>query len=89
MHSVSLICACALLALHIGVLFPDPIRQFPQVFIGLLAFPDYFWALWLVMPLVIGCTAVAEERNWAAAMVQFSLPGFAAPPSSPSNLFRP
>jgi hypothetical protein len=35
---------------------------------------EFFWMLWLVMPLVIGCTAVAEERKLGMADGQFCLP---------------
>src|ERR1041384_6609780 len=33
-----------------------------------------FWVLWLVMPLLIGCTAVAEERKLGTLEVQLCLP---------------
>ncbi len=33
-----------------------------------------FWMLWLVMPLLIGCTAVAEERKLGTLAAQLCLP---------------
>jgi ABC-type transport system involved in multi-copper enzyme maturation permease subunit len=74
LHSVSLICACALLALHIGVFFLRILYVNSHRYSLAAGVSDYFWALWLVMPLVIGCTAVAEERKLGVADGQFSLP---------------
>ena len=74
LHSVSLICACALLALHIGVFFLRILYVNSHRNSLASGVSDYFWALWLVMPLVIGCTAVAEERKLGVADGQFSLP---------------
>jgi ABC-type transport system involved in multi-copper enzyme maturation permease subunit len=74
LQSISLFCACALLALHIGVF---SLRIFYANF-HKNSFADgvseFFWALWLVMPLVIGGTAVAEERKLGVAEQQFCLP---------------
>ena len=74
LHSVSLFCACALLALHIGVFFLRILYvNFHRNSLA-AGISDFFWALWLVMPLVIGCTAVAEERKLGVADGQFCLP---------------
>ena len=35
---------------------------------------DFFWTLWLVVPVIIGCSAVAEERKWGVAEAQLCLP---------------
>jgi ABC-type transport system involved in multi-copper enzyme maturation permease subunit len=74
LHSVSLICACALLALHIGVFFLRILYVNSHRNSLAAGVSDFFWALWLVMPLVIGCTAVAEERKLGMADGQFCLP---------------
>ncbi len=34
----------------------------------------YFWVLWLVMPLLVGCAAVAEERKLGTLEAQLCLP---------------
>jgi ABC-type transport system involved in multi-copper enzyme maturation permease subunit len=74
LHSISLFCAGGLLALHLGVFF---LRAFYGKFHkNSLAdvFSEMFWIFWLVMPLVIGCMAVAEERKLGAMDGQFCLP---------------
>jgi len=35
---------------------------------------EAFWALWLLMPILIGCTAVAEERRLGTLEAQLCLP---------------
>ena len=74
LHSIGLFCACALLALHIGVFFLRILYVNSHRNSLASGVSDYFWALWLVMPLVIGCTAVAEERKLGVAEGQFCLP---------------
>ncbi len=37
-------------------------------------FSDFFWLLWLVFPLIIGCTVIAEERRLGMSAQQFCLP---------------
>ena len=74
LQSISLFCACALLALHIGVF---SLRIFyanhhKNSFADGVS--DGFWILWLIMPLVIGGTAVAEERKLGVAEQQLCLP---------------
>ncbi len=74
LQSITFFCATALLVLHIGVFF---LRIFyanhhrDSIWVVL---SDCFWMLWLVMPLVIGGTAVAEERKLGVAESQFCLP---------------
>ena len=74
MHSVSLFCAGVLLVLHMGVFFLR--NYYANSHRNSLAagVSDFFWTLWLVMPLFIGCTAVAEERKLGMADGQFCLP---------------
>jgi hypothetical protein len=74
LHSISLFCAGALLALHIGVFF---MRAFYSNFhknsiADLIS--EFFWAFWLVLPLTIGCMAVAEERKLGVMESQFCQP---------------
>ena len=74
LHSISLFCAGALLVLHVGVFC---LRIFYANYHknSLAADVSYFfWALWPVIPLVIGCTAVAEERKLGVAEAQFCQP---------------
>ena len=74
LHSVSFFGAAVLLALHLLVLF---LRAFYSAYhpntLGSLV-TDYFWCLWLVLPLMIGGTAVAEERRLGVAAAQFCQP---------------
>jgi ABC-type transport system involved in multi-copper enzyme maturation permease subunit len=74
LHSISLICVGALLVLHIGVFFLriSYANFHRNSMAGTIS--DFFWALWLAMPLMIGCTAVAEERKLGVAETQFCLP---------------
>ena len=74
LHSISLFCACVLLALHIGVFFLRIYYANSHRNSLAAGVSDFFWTLWLVMPLVIGCTAVAEERKLGMADSQFCLP---------------
>jgi ABC-type transport system involved in multi-copper enzyme maturation permease subunit len=74
LQSISLFCAGALLALHIGVFI---LRAcYGNFHKNELAdvFSEFFWTFWLVMPLVIGCMAVAEERKLGVMESQFCLP---------------
>jgi ABC-type transport system involved in multi-copper enzyme maturation permease subunit len=74
LHSISLICAGALLALHLGVFF---VRAFYSNFHKDSLVSDFtagFWMFWLVLPVVIGCTTMAEERKLGMMDGQFCLP---------------
>ena len=74
LHSISLFCAGVLLALHIGVFFLRIYYASSHRNSLAAGVSDFFWTLWLVMPLVMGCTAVAEERKLGMADGQFCLP---------------
>jgi hypothetical protein len=74
LHSISLFCACVLLALHIGVFFLRIYYANSHRNSLAAVISEFFWTLWLAMPLVIGCTAVAEERKLGMADGQFCLP---------------
>jgi len=74
LQSVSLLFAAALLGLHVVVFL---LRVFySQAHPNSLAAvaTDCFWLLWLLLPLVIGCMAVAEERKLGVMEEQFCLP---------------
>jgi ABC-type transport system involved in multi-copper enzyme maturation permease subunit len=74
LHSVSLICAGALLAVHIAVIAMRRVHGHfePNSMAGTIS--EFYWSLWLVMPLVIGGTAVAEEQRLGVMEEQFCLP---------------
>jgi len=74
LHQAQFIIAGALLALHLGMLtarnWADDFKHSPTLeFVG-----TAFWVLWLVMPLLIGCVAVAEERKLGTLEAQLCLP---------------
>jgi ABC-type transport system involved in multi-copper enzyme maturation permease subunit len=60
LHSVSLFCAVALLALHVIAIC---LRPFDKMHPILELASSGFCLLWLMMPLIIGGMAVAEERK--------------------------
>jgi len=74
LQSISLICATALLALHIAVILMRKVHgNFgPHSLAGTVS--EFYWSLWLVMPLIIGCTVVAEEQRLGVMEGQFCLP---------------
>jgi ABC-type transport system involved in multi-copper enzyme maturation permease subunit len=79
LHSISLLCAGALLALHIVVIsmraFYGQTLNDPSHRNSLMAaLSEFFWTFWLAMPLVIGCMAVAEERKLGVMDGQFCQP---------------
>jgi ABC-type transport system involved in multi-copper enzyme maturation permease subunit len=73
LHQSQFVMAFALLLLHLGVL---AVRHF----YNLKNSPDLkfvlqiFWGLWLVMPVLAGCAAVAEERKIGTLEAQLCLP---------------
>ena len=74
LHGVSLLLAAALLGLHLVIFM---LRAFySQAHPNSLAAiaTDGFWLLWLLLPLVIGCMTVAEERKLGVMEEQFCLP---------------
>jgi ABC-type transport system involved in multi-copper enzyme maturation permease subunit len=74
LHSISLFCAGALLALHVGifVLRAFYANQHKNSLASVLS--EMFWVFWLIMPLIIGCMAVAEERKLGVMEDQLCLP---------------
>jgi ABC-type transport system involved in multi-copper enzyme maturation permease subunit len=74
LHSISLFCVGGLLVLQMGMFC---LRGFYSQFHRNSAadlFSEFFWTFWLVVPLVIGCMAVAEERKLGVMESQFCLP---------------
>ena len=74
LHSVSLFCAGVLLVLHIGVFFLRILYANSHRNTLAAVVSEFFWVAWLVLPLVIGGTAVAEERKLGVTEGQFCLP---------------
>ena len=74
LHSISLFCVCALLALHIAIfiLRISYVNSHKNSLAGIIS--DYFWTFWLVVPVILGCSAVAEERKLGVAETQFCQP---------------
>ena len=74
LQSISLFGAATLLGLHLAVFIlrgfyvPNHQNSLAE------AASEFFWVLWLIIPLVIGCTAVAEERKLGVVAEQFCLP---------------
>jgi ABC-type transport system involved in multi-copper enzyme maturation permease subunit/alpha-tubulin suppressor-like RCC1 family protein len=74
LQSISLFCAAALLVLHIAVIVMRKVHgSFERNSVGETV-SEFYWAIWLVMPLIIGCTVVAEERRLGVMEEQFCLP---------------
>jgi hypothetical protein len=74
LHGVSLICAGVVLALHIVALIVRAgYGNFHKESL-VYGLTTIFWVFWLIIPLILGCTTVAEERKLAMADGQFCLP---------------
>lgn len=71
LHQLTLACAGALLALHFISIFMRMAKH--KSFTATVALESY-WCLWLIMPVIVGCTAVAEERKLGVAEGQLCLP---------------
>ena len=73
LHQSQFLLAGALVVLHLGVVAHADIGPFPKnsetEFIL-----EIFWGLWLVMPLLVGAAAVAEERKMGTLESQLCLP---------------
>jgi ABC-type transport system involved in multi-copper enzyme maturation permease subunit len=73
LHQSQFIMAGVLTLLHLGVLATRHWGHFEQN--STMAFVlDSFWCLWLVMPLLVGCAAMAEERKMGTLDGQLCLP---------------
>jgi ABC-type Na+ efflux pump permease subunit len=73
LHQSQFLMAGVLLLLHLGVLATRKFGHFPKN--SSLEFVlEQFWCLWLVMPFLVGCAAVAEERKLGTLEGQLCLP---------------
>lgn len=74
LQSVSFICAAVLLVLHLAVLLMRWVHGtfYVNSIAGVIS--ESYWALWLVMPFLLGGTAIAEERKLNVTDGQFCLP---------------
>lgn len=73
LQQVSLIGAAGLFALHLGVIAWRGVHTFEKDSAGEVL-TSIFWMLWLIIPVVIGCMAVAEERKLGVMEGQLCLP---------------
>jgi hypothetical protein len=74
LHHASLLIAGLLFFIHIGII---ALRTYGGEFTKQPVVADVlavFWGLWLIMPLLIGATAVAEERKLGVAEAQLGQP---------------
>ena len=65
--------AFVLALLHLGVLAARNFARFKDSMEWTFVF-NIFWVLWLVMPMLVGCSAVAEERKLGTLEGQLCLP---------------
>jgi hypothetical protein len=73
LQQVSLMGAAGLLALHLGVIALRKYHPFAKDSVGEVL-TAVFWILWLVLPVIIGSLAVAEERRLGVMEGQLCLP---------------
>ena len=73
LQQVSLFGAAGILVLHFGVLVWRTHHQFQPNSPGEVL-SAIFWMLWLALPVVLGATAIAEERKLGVMESQLSLP---------------
>jgi ABC-type transport system involved in multi-copper enzyme maturation permease subunit len=73
LHQSQYVLAGALALLHLGLIITRKLGDFHESL--LLQFTlEYFWVVWMAMPLLVGCTAVAEERRLGTLESQLCLP---------------
>jgi ABC-type transport system involved in multi-copper enzyme maturation permease subunit len=70
LHEVNLFIAAVLLAVHLAAVVLHPMVSNRNTKMVL----ELVWSLWLAMPLLIGCAAVAEERKLGVMDSQLCLP---------------
>ena len=73
LQQVSLLGAAGLLVLHLGVIVLRMHHKFARDSAGEIL-TSIFWMLWLVLPVIIGAMAVAEERRLGVMESQLCLP---------------
>jgi hypothetical protein len=73
LHQSQFVVAFVIIVLHLGVL---AVRNFCDLSHShdLKVILQIFWGLWLMMPLLVGCAAVAEERKLGTHEGQLCLP---------------
>jgi ABC-type transport system involved in multi-copper enzyme maturation permease subunit len=73
LHQSQYVIGFVLVVLHLGVL---AVRKFHDLSNShdLKFVLEIFWGIWLVMPVLVGCTAVAEERKIGTLEGQLCLP---------------
>jgi len=74
LQSVSFICGGALLATHLVVIVLRKVAGQMNPASTMAVIVQNYWALWLVMPLLVGGTVIAEERKLNMTDAQFCLP---------------
>jgi ABC-type transport system involved in multi-copper enzyme maturation permease subunit len=73
LHQSQFVLAGALLVLHLGVLAVKKLSHIKQNS-ALELVVEIFWGLWLVLPMLVGAAAVAEERKLGTLEGQLCLP---------------
>ncbi|HUC86560.1 MAG TPA: ABC transporter permease subunit, partial [Candidatus Acidoferrales bacterium] len=73
LHQAQFLIAAALAVLHLGVVATRKLAHFPRNSDTEFILQG-FWILWLVLPLLVGCAAVAEERKLGMHDGQLCLP---------------
>jgi hypothetical protein len=73
LHQSQFLMAGGLLLLHLGALATRKLGHFPKNSTEEVLL-DTFWIFWLVMPLLTGCAAVADERKMGTLESQLCLP---------------
>lgn len=73
LHQVTLMGAAGLLMIHIGIIVLRTHHKFAKDSAGDIL-TSIFWILWLVLPVIIGAMAVAEERRMGVMEGQLCLP---------------
>ncbi|HTB83993.1 MAG TPA: hypothetical protein VK742_10095 [Candidatus Sulfotelmatobacter sp.] len=73
LHQSQYIMAFVLLVMHLGVLAARKFGNFHKNSETEFVL-EIFWGLWMVLPLLVGCTAVAEERKFGTLTGQLCVP---------------
>lgn len=73
LHQSQFVIALVLAVLHLGVIVTRNLGHFRKNSTTEFIL-EIFWGLWLVMPLIVGCAAVAEERKLGTLEGQLCLP---------------
>ena len=73
LYQSQFIMALALAVLHLGLIVTRKLGHFPRSSSTEFVL-ETFWWLWLVMPFLTGCAAVAEERKLGTHEAQLCLP---------------